>query len=1047
MNSSAIVSSRLVNASVMVCFFFSGATGLVYEIVWMRMLGLVFGHTMFALTAILAAFMGGLALGALVFGRMIDRRGRPLRVYGLLEAGIGLYALIVPFLFDAARFVYLQLYRSFESAFALFTMAQFVLVAAILLLPTTLMGASLPVLVKLFAKRPEGIGRRVGNLYALNTIGAVAGSAAAGFLLLPGLGIWMTTLFAAAINLAIGLWAIVVDRRRAELFKVSTAPAQEAALPASEGAPPPAASPGLIGLVVVGIALSGAASMVYEVAWTRALRLVIGSSTYAFSAMLTTFLVGLALGSFLFARSYRNRQNGAVLLGWIELAIGLIALTLIPVFERLPGLVLAIFTWLAPTYAGAVVTQFALSFLVMIVPTTLIGAAFPCAVQIYVRSAPRLGRHVGQIYSVNTLGTIVGVLIAGFGLVPWIGTQASMTTAAAINASVGTAILLMSYGRHQAWPRLLVLSLTLVFALGTWLVPRWDPSIMAGGVSVYVPYFLLGGNPTAKFGEERAGKKLVFYREGLNATVTVERTDHNTSLRVDGKTDASDGVDMATQLMLGHLPMLLHPNPGRALVIGLGSGVTAGAMLQHSILKQLAIIELEPAVIEASAFFRHVNRDFRRDPRVRVAIADGRNFLLASEEKYDVISSEPSNPWIAGVANLFSLEFYELARSRLNDKGIMVQWIHGYSLFPRDLKMVVNTFRTVFPHVTVWWASQGDYLLVGTNQPLVADYGRLLDRYEASPGVRADFEMLGWWSPLNLLTLFLLDDADSARYAKGAPINSDDHPLLEFAAPLALYVDTGGENHRLLRAASSRSVPAVKGLAQESFWSAERRLEFGRIFWARGDKEATLAQLEKIEAGEPPNLEVLFERAKMFIVVGRMADGAKDLERVLKARPKDKLVASYLKVARLLENQALESSFIGHGVPKSGVPNLAQAHNSLGKLYISIGARLREPAAFDLAADSFKAALQVEPHSYQILNNLGNAYFEQGRLQDAVETYRRVLQVNPNLPGTHLNLGLAYERQGSFASAAQEFEAAIALDPNWSVPRNQLARLRQRPGS
>jgi spermidine synthase len=1010
------------------------------------MLGLVFGHTVFALTTVLAAFMGGLALGASVFGRMIDRRGRPLRVYGLLESGIGLYALIVPFLLDAARVVYLQLYRSFEMPLAVFTVAQFVLISAILLIPATLMGASLPVLVKLFAGRLEGIGRRVGNLYALNTAGAVVGSAAAGFLLLPVLGVQRTTLLAAAINLVIGLWAILADVWGDKFFRVSTAPARDPLSSTTENPPATASPPLLIALVLAGIGLSGAASMVYEVAWTRALRLMIGSSIYAFSAMLTTFLVGLSLGSFLFARLWGNRKTGAALFGWIELAIGLSALALVPAFERLPDLVLAIFNRLSPSYSGAVMTQFALSFLVMIVPTTLIGAAFPCAVQIYARSSARLGRDVGQTYSVNTLGTIIGVLCAGFVLVPWIGTQASMTTAAAINAIVGTAILLISYGMSPAWPRLLVYPLVLLFVLGTWLLPRWDPSIMAGGVSVYVSHYVSGGDPTGKFREERAGKELLFYREGLNSTVSVERTARNTSLRVDGKTDASDGIDMATQLMLGHLPMLLHPNPERALVIGLGSGVTVGAMLQHSVLKDLEIIELEPAVIEASIFFRHVNRDFRRDPRVRIEVADGRNFLLASEEKYDVISSEPSNPWIAGVANLFSREFYELARSRLDSDGMMVQWIHGYSLFPRELQMVVNTFRSVFSHVTVWWGSQGDYLLVGTKQRLVVDYGRLVDRYESSKGVRTDFEMLGWRSPLALLTLFLLDDADSARYAKGAPINSDDHPLLEFAAPLALYVNTIEENHRLLKAASSRSDPPVEGLAKGSVWSPKLRLEIARVFWTRGDKEGTLDQLHKIAVGNPPDLEVLFERAKLLMVLGRMADAAADLEQVLNEKPKEKLATSYLKVARLIDNQSLESSFQVHGISKGGLPNLAEAHNNLGKLYISIGLRMREPAAFDLAADSFKAALQVEPQSYQFLNNLGNAYFEQGLLHEAVATYRRVLRINPKLAGTHLNLGVAYERQGALALAAQEFEAAIALDSNWSLPRTRLTQLCQRPG-
>ncbi|MBI3000124.1 MAG: fused MFS/spermidine synthase, partial [Deltaproteobacteria bacterium] len=842
--------------SIYACFFLSGATALVYEIVWMRMLGLIFGHTVYAVTTVLTAFMAGLALGAFVFGRVIDRRERPLRVYGLLEGGIGIYCLLVPFLLAQAQHVYLFLYRSLSLSFFAFILAQFALVFMILVVPTTLMGATLPVLSKFFVERLEGVGRKVGDLYALNTFGAVVGSGVAGFFLLPAIGVGLSIIITAILNLMIGAIALLIDRTRsqpvpADVVRQSSSQVvpsrtreefptegEEALLPGS-----------LLVLILFGIGLSGAASMIYEIAWTRALVLVIGSSIYAFSAMLTTFLIGLALGSFLFARIWGKRQVDASLFGFLELAIALITMTLMPVFDRMPDVVFQLMRLAPGSYGAALLSQFSISFLVMILPTTLIGATLPCVIQVATTRLSCLGREVGAVYSANTLGTVVGAFVAGFSLIPALGVQSSILVASALNAMVGAAVLWVC-GRPR-WRRWAPIPLLGVYLIGFWLLPRWDRAVMASGASVYAARFLNVPDPGGLFRSEASGRQLVFYQEGITSTVSVERTERNTSLRVNGKTDASDGIDMMTQLMLGHLPMFLHPKPERALVIGLGSGVTAGAMAQHPVLKTLDVVELEPAVIQASNFFTHVNRNVLRDPRMRVVVADGRNFILASGKKYDVISSEPSNPWMAGVANLFSREFYEVVRQRLAEDGIMVQWVHGYSLFPKELRMIVNTFRSVFPHVTIWWTIEGDYLLVGKNQPLVINYDRLRARYDASPTVREDFKILGWQSPLALLTLFMLDEDDSARYAMGTPINTDDRPLLEFSAPLALYANTKDENHRLLKAARRQELPAMAGLDDKLLWTTDNQLRFARALWSRGDADGALEHLQKMDVSKP----------------------------------------------------------------------------------------------------------------------------------------------------------------------------------------------------
>ncbi len=1034
MNSPRSRQDTLLDASVFLCFVLSGAAGLVYQIVWMRLLGLIFGHTVFAVATVLAAFMAGLAFGAWLFGRLIDQRGRPLRVYGLIEGAVGLYVLLVPALFAGAQAVYVWLYRALGLSFVSFSLAQFVLVFLILLPPTTLMGASLPVLARFFVRRLEGLGRKVADLYALNTLGAVLGAAATGFFLLPAVGVRAATALAAAINIGVAAWALAADRWGRQPHGAPPVEALAEALPPEMDGTEPAQL--VTWLVLSGAGLAGAASMIYEVAWSRALRLVVGSSVYAFSAMLVTFLAGLALGSLLFARIWGRRRPHTALFGWLEVGVGLTALALVPAFGWLPDLVLAIFRRVSPSPGGALLTQFALSLLVMIVPTTLMGAAFPCAVQLCARALPRLGRDVGRVYSVNTVGAIAGALLGGFLLVPWLGAETAVKAAAGLNTAVGVAALAAGGGR-AIWPRAGAVAVVLLFTAGMIWLPGWDRQIMMGGVSIYAQRFVSEADPTARFRREVASRQLLFYREGINSTVAVERTERMTSLRVDGKVDASNGADMMTQLMLGHLPMLLHPLPERILVIGLGSGVTAAAVAQHPVARQINVVELEPAVVEASRFFLRENRGVLDDPRVRVVLGDGRNFILGETGRYDVITSEPSNPWMAGVANLFSLEFYRLARERLAEDGIMVQWVHGYSLFPRELRMVAQTFRQVFPHSTLWRTIRGDYLLVGMASPLRVDYGFVTQRIAAAATVREDLAAIRLDSPLDLLTLFLLDEAALARFADGAPVNTDNRPLLEFAAPLALYAETTEENARLLRKARGAEFPTTANVPAGLLEA--RRVHFARAFWARGEREEAVDQLRKAPPA-PGDLASRLERAKLLFSLGYVAEASEILAGLPRERPHDRLVISYLRVGTIVRRLGTEEALARHSQTQHGDPNPAEAHNNLGVFYTRLGVRFGEPAFFDLAVDALEAARQIEPQAYAVINNLGNAQFELGRLEEAEQAYLQVVRLLPGLAEARFNLGLVYEKKGMRELAAREFQAASALKPEWTLPRLRLQR-------
>ena len=751
---------RALLTGVVACFFLSGATGLVYEVLWIRMLGLVFGHTVFAVTTVLTAFMAGLGLGSWIFGRLADRQTRPLRLYGVLEIGVGLFCLLVPVLLPWVEAAYRALARGLGLSFFTFSLAQFALILVLFLPPTTLMGATLPILSRVFATEARTLGRRVGFLYALNTLGAMVGTGLAGYLLLPALGMRATLFLAAAVNITVGALIVLADRHVA-----AAAPAEAPVAPTADTAevePPSAAAT----LTAAALAVAGAASMVYEVAWTRALSLAIGSSTYAFTAMLLAFLLGLALGSALFSRLFGARRLGPAAFGLLQLGAGLAALGILPLFERLPDLVVrALAVSLAPGFV--LLVEVALAVAAMLVPTLLIGAGFPCAVQVVARGPARVGGDVGRLYALNTLGAIVGTVVAGFALVPIIGAQGAVKVAIGLNLALGLVLVVAGRRTVPQWQWLGALALALVIVAGLVRVRAWNPVMMAAGASVYArQYQRFAGQ--GGLAQATADSQLLFYRDGLTATVSVHREGPTTSLRVNGKTDASNGVDMHMQLMLGHLPLLLHPDARGVLVIGLGSGVTVGAVAAHPV-ERVDVVEIEPAVVEAAAFFERENRAVLRDRRVHLAIGDARNVLVAADRRWDVIVSEPSNPWIGGVATLFSEEFYALARSRLTPGGVMVQWVDGYAIRPEDFKMIVRTFRTAFPATTVWHAhGVADFVLVGSAEPRPLDLARVQAAWEASPALREDFGRLGFRAPSAFLADFLLAEPDTARLTLGA---------------------------------------------------------------------------------------------------------------------------------------------------------------------------------------------------------------------------------------------------------------------------------------
>lgn len=798
---------------IFVCFTLSGATALIYEVTWVRSLTLIFGSTAFAVSSVLTAFMSGLALGSYLFGRFIDRRGSPLIVYALLEIGIGAYALFIPLIFSALVPVYEYVWAQFHPQYYAFSWIRFLLVFLVLLVPTTCMGGTLPVLSKFWAIKQKHIVLGISLLYAVNTFGAVGGTVAAGFFLLPMLGMSQTILLASSINLALGFVVLGVSR----FWKhspVETSTSHPISHEESIEISPP--SKALARWTLFSFAATGFAAMVLEVAWTRVLTLIIGPSVYAFSIMLATFLVGLAGGSAFFAWLMEKRSwDGLRTLQLLQALIGLAIFGTMLSFHELPYWFAVFFKRWGADESSTIVflLEFLMASLVMLLPTLLMGGLFPAVVRVF-SSTPRktTGRVVAKIYAWNTVGAILGALSSGFLWIPWIGMQKTILLAILIYLTLSF-LFAMIARTASTLAKALTRSLPLlcaVLVLGS--APGWNRLVMTSGMYIYNDLL------EEKFTRADFHKLVLedyeelFYQEGLTSTISVVRAndrigrlgDSEVTLRyllTNGKTDATSVGDMPTQLLLGHLPLLLHVDAKDVLLIGLGSGSTAGAILRYPV-EGLEIVEIESAVVGASRYFDDVNHRPLEDPRTEVIVNDGRNHLLVTPKKYDVILSQPSNPWIAGVANLFTREYFELGAQKLKTGGIFALWVQMYGLRLQNMQSVIKTFQSVFPHVLVFNPRlKGDLILIGSKRDLRIDVTAVQRRMSAL-AVKGDLVRVQVESIYDLLGVFRIGTRELAAWFGNAPLHTDDNALIEFSAPKDLYRDTQAQNSKALSEAT-----------------------------------------------------------------------------------------------------------------------------------------------------------------------------------------------------------------------------------------------------
>jgi spermidine synthase len=769
--SEAGIAPNRVLPALLALFVCSGACALIYEIVWFQLLELVIGSSAISLGVLLATFMGGMCIGSLLLPRVLPSGLHPLRVYALLEIGIGVCGLLALVTVPLVSHVYAAVAGHGFAAILL----RAVICVICLLPPTILMGATLPVAARWVESTPEGVAW-IGFLYGGNTVGAVFGSVLAGFYLLRVHDMTTATLVAFVINAAIAGLAFTISKRTADAPVRAPAKATRASMDAWP--------------VYVTIALSGACALGAEVVWTRLLSLMLGATVYTFSLILGVFLTGLGLGSAVGAWLGRNASSPRLALGWCQLLqTGAVAIAALIIAKALP------FWPVNPSLSPGpwFVFQLDLTRCVwpILVPAFLWGASFPLALAAASRGQDP-ARLVGGIYSANTVGAIIGALGFSLVLIPAFGTQHAqqiLVVVSGISAMLMFASLLIprlaqgtesrgSFRLGAAIPLGLTILLSVVAARGTPAVP--------GLLVAYGRYMVTWLNQV----------DIKYVGEGMNSSVAVStlRSSGATQFHVSGKVEASTlPQDMRLQRMLAHLPALTSTKPRSVLVVGFGAGVTAGSFVPYPDVERIVICEIEPLIPEVvSTYFRKENNDVLNDKRTQVFYDDARSFILTTHEKFDVITSDPIHPWVKGAASLYTREYFEAVKAHLNPGGVVTQWVPLYESDANAVKSELATFLQVFPNGTIWANNlngQGyDLVLLGSADSARIDINAMRERF-ADPRYAAVGESLsevGFHSPVDLFSTYAGRGSDLTPWLANAVINRDRSLHLQYLAAAGL---------------------------------------------------------------------------------------------------------------------------------------------------------------------------------------------------------------------------------------------------------------------
>lgn len=1019
-------------------FFGSGVCGLIYQLIWQRKLALVFGNTTYATSAILTAFMGGLALGSYLFGKYVDREKQPLRLYALLEFGVGLSAIAILFLFlPISNHLYIKIFRTVSHNSLVINTIRLLLCVFILIIPTTLMGGTLPVISKYIIKKSNIFGSQLGNLYATNTLGGMMGAFFTGYYFIRLFGETWTVWIAIVGNLSIAAIAYWISYRPTTtenkgIEKKSKVPPESHSTQTIRRYSPITAK-----VVVWLFATAGFASLAYEVIWTRALIFYVSSTTYSFAAILTTFLFGIMLGSYVMARWVDRIENLILLFGIFEGLIALLALLSIPALNNMAAVQQWMLRFLnVASWSEIVLMVFATSFVILLLPTVLMGAAFPVVNRIYVENIPNLGKGVGSVYMANTIGAVLGSFFSGFLIMPFLGIAGSILILALMNLTIS----MVAFSIEPCCQKKAIY--------------RFVPAGSIAMVSVLFIILFYTSGPLVTGIVSFKGTRLLYYKDTPAATLsTLEREEEVNLwgrnvryLNINGHNTAhTTFADIVIHKMLAHLPMLLHPDPQKALVIGFGFGNTCHSLLQYDI-QRVYCVELLKEEKETAKFFEPENHNILNDPRLVYIVNDGRNYILASDQLYDIISINAIDPKFSPM--LYTNQFYELCKKRLTSNGYIVAWLPLYGMKPLEVKALIKSFIRVFPHSSLWFNNPEHMLLLGSKRAQNVDLQRILDQLN-NPKVKASLAEIQLDNPYSLLATFMMGERGLSNLVSKAKLHSDQYPIVEFSKmttsnisydfyldllenkesvwPICTNTEALGE-HNHVQSESYRY--------EKSMFSMLKGLFLYRVTAGSdtsGVNEAFKLMQDAIDQTPENKFNLMF--FVDWVQHGNLEKSVKYFEEATKVAP------NFAKGFVLL---GLEKAAMGEWDNAIEYYLKAIAINDrFISAYFNMGFALTQKEKWQDAIQAFEKVAGLQPQNVFAHSSLAQVYYMDNKLNKALEHAKISIKLQPNQPNFYFNLGMIHRKRNEIPEAIKAFESGLKLAPQDTRAREVLRELKK----
>ncbi len=754
------------SAVILLTVFAVNFLSLVYQVIWTRNIMAVFGSTALSVSTTLTVFLAGIALGGYLGGKWIRRIDNKHRALGILLVVLGAYCFFVGYLFQLIDLIF-AMFHGIESAIVTNLLKLF-FTFLILIFPTTIIGSIFPITTYLYSFETGKLGKDVAFIYFLDTFGAALGALLSGFILVPMVGLRESSFISAALYVLLGIMMFAM-KGAGEATPVKAAQAKR-----------PVQLDSLRVFILAALFFSGFSALVLEVVWARYFHLIFGTSIYAFSIVIAAFLMGLSIGSFLIKRRLETMKDPVLVFAYVEILIGGFALLVIRSSAWLEVLYYKLF-YLIDSFYVFQAALFTTAFVIMLIPAALMGANFPLAIKIFGRNTETRGEDAGLTFSFNTAGGIAGAFAAGFIIIPLLGLEKTNFLAFAGYLVIGFAALLIA--KRQALHYAVGVGVAVAFIIGGFVfgsAPSLNYGVYYGGIR---------HKTVESFVTQKAlmEKEIAYSKHGFYGLVSVRYNPNANEVQLmhNGKVDASTGLqDMRTQILIGHMPFLVHRNPDKVLNIGLGGGFTVGALKSHPNVKQIDVVEIDPLVVEATGtYFKDYNNDALNDLRIRTHVHDGRYFLKTAPYKYDVIVSEPPNIWVSGVSMLFTREFYRIVDEHLNPGGVLFQWAPGYEMNPEDINLILKTIKERFEYVT-YWEEGVDIVIFASHVPPVIDPGHI-SRVLSTPSIGYDFSMIFPGSTPETIAGWLAQpriEFDKTGYLlSNVPhVNTDNLPYLEF---------------------------------------------------------------------------------------------------------------------------------------------------------------------------------------------------------------------------------------------------------------------------